>query len=212
MTKQFILFIYPTEIKRKEVKLRFERVKKVLGFEIDHIKIKEIFNSLELEVIEETKESITCSIPLFRHDIEREIDLIEEVSRILGLDNIPVAESLKIPLQSNIDERTIFERKQKNLLSGLGFCEIWTNSLDNPEEDKKLFYYRKKGDFNSHLNLVEAYPCCLLIKETLNLGKRPSSSVWIEGLPLEGGIGSIDLIVNVLEVLFDPKFLIDFYG
>ena len=128
--------VYPNIINRKEVSLRYERVKKVLGFEVATEKVKDILNSLELEVISETDESVTCSIPLFRHDIEREIDLVEEIARIYGYDNIPSISKIGISVERRVDH-SLFNDNVRDTLTGLGFYEIITNSLLNEEVAKK---------------------------------------------------------------------------
>ncbi len=131
-----IIDVYPKEIKRKKVSLRFERARKVLGFNVSSQKIKEILNSLKLKVIEETNETITCEIPLFRHDIEREIDLIEEIARIYGYDNIPNIEKIGVSIERKVDH-SLFNDNVRTTLTGLGFYEIITNSLLNEEIAKK---------------------------------------------------------------------------
>ncbi len=128
--------IYPNIINRKKVLLRYERIKKVLGFEVSSKKVKDILNSLELEVISESDESITCSIPLFRHDIEREIDLIEEIVRIYGYDNIPSVSKIGISVEQKVDH-SLFNDNVRDTLTGLGFYEIITNSLLNEKVANK---------------------------------------------------------------------------
>ncbi|VAX17851.1 Phenylalanyl-tRNA synthetase beta chain [hydrothermal vent metagenome] len=131
-----LIDVYPKEISRKKVSLRFERARKVLGFDVSSQKVKDILNSLELEVIEETDETVTCSIPLFRHDIEREIDLIEEIARIYGYDNIPNISKIGVSIERKVDH-SLFNDHVRITLSGLGFYEIITNSLLNEEVAKK---------------------------------------------------------------------------
>ena len=124
--------IYPTKIKNKEVALRINRIKRILGFEVPLQRIKEIFEGLEFKLISETKESLVYSIPTFRHDIDREIDLIEEVARIFGYDNIPAVPKIGVSVERRVDYSS-FNDKVRNTLSSLGFYEIITNSLLNKE-------------------------------------------------------------------------------
>ncbi|MEN8191968.1 MAG: phenylalanine--tRNA ligase subunit beta [Bacteroidota bacterium] len=123
---------YPNVLKKKEVSLRYDRIKKVLGFDISKEKVNEILESLELEIVEKTEDKIKCSIPLFRHDIEREIDLIEEVMRIYGYDNTPSISKIGVSVNSKEDQ-TEFGVSIRKTLTGLGFYEIITNSLLNEE-------------------------------------------------------------------------------
>jgi len=124
--------IYPNKISLKEVSLRISRIKKILGFEITIPKIKEIFSGLEFEIVSETNEILTYLIPTFRHDIEREIDLIEEIARIYGYDNIPEIAKIGVSVERRVDNSS-FNDKVRETLAGLGFYEIITNSLLNVE-------------------------------------------------------------------------------
>ncbi len=129
--------VYPDEIRRPVISLRFSRLNKILGFEVEPEKVKRIFEALEFNITESTVEKITVEIPLFRHDLEREIDLIEEVARIYGFDKIPLIEKIQVALEKKIDQ-TSFNGKVRNYLTALGFYEIVTNSLLN-EETAKYF-------------------------------------------------------------------------
>ncbi len=131
--------VYPNKLTRPVISLRFERLNKVLGFEIEPGKVKSIFNALEFEVVDENEEKITVEIPLFRHDLEREIDLIEEVVRIYGFDKIPLTEKIQVALEEKIDQ-TAFNGKVRDYLTALGFYEIVTNSLLN---EKSALYFGK---------------------------------------------------------------------
>ncbi len=120
--------VYPNEIKRPVISLRFSRLNKILGFEIEPGKVKSIFETLEFNVVTTDTEKVTVEIPLFRHDLEREIDLIEEVARIYGFEKIPPVDKIQVALEKKIDQ-TSFNGKVRNYLTALGFYEIITNSL-----------------------------------------------------------------------------------
>ncbi|MCF6269125.1 MAG: phenylalanine--tRNA ligase subunit beta [Melioribacteraceae bacterium] len=124
--------VYPNVIAKKKVSLRISRIKKILGFDIPTEKVKEIFSGLEFEMVSEADETLTYSIPTFRHDIEREIDLIEEVARIYGYDNIPAIAKIGVSVERRVDHSS-FNDNVRETLSSLGFYEIITNSLLNKE-------------------------------------------------------------------------------
>ncbi|MCW8848995.1 MAG: phenylalanine--tRNA ligase subunit beta [Melioribacteraceae bacterium] len=125
--------IYPKLIEQKVVSARFSRINQILGFSIDKDKITEIFTGLEFKVINSTDTEITVSIPTFRHDIEREIDLIEEVVRIYGFDKVPPIDKLSISLIPKVDQ-TSFEDSLRYSLTSLGFNEVISNSLISDEK------------------------------------------------------------------------------
>ncbi len=120
---------YPSKIEKIKIQLRQKRINSVIGMEISESKVKDILNRLEFEVKSENKESIELLVPTFRPDVEREIDVIEEVARIIGYDNIPPSEHALIPLSTSLNNNESNNIKLKNMLVGFGFNEIYTNSL-----------------------------------------------------------------------------------
>lgn len=125
-----IIDVYPEKIENKEVRLRFERITKLLGFEIEKSKVLKILNNLGLKIIFESENEIRVSIPTFRNDIEREIDLIEEIARINGYENIPVISKISTTLGQKIDESYSGD-KVRSIFSALGFYEMINNPLQN---------------------------------------------------------------------------------
>jgi len=127
------LDVYPKKIENKEVRLRFSRVNKILGFDIPVKEIKRIIDKLEMDIIFESDEEIRVSVPTFRPDIEREIDLIEEIARINGYDEIPVQERVSIILGEKHDKSELGDRI-RDFSTGLGLSEM----INNPLQSKKL--------------------------------------------------------------------------
>ena len=82
---------YPQPIAKKQITLRYGRADKMLGIATSPDDTKQILSSLEINVVEQTDESVTVEAPHFRHDIEREADLIEEIARFVGYDNVQSA-------------------------------------------------------------------------------------------------------------------------
>lgn len=125
--------VYPKKIIPKEIKIRFDEIKRILGYSIDRKKVIGILKSLGLSLINEREEEILVAVPTFRPDIEREIDLIEEISRIDGYDNIPTISKISVTLQKRVDESE-FADQLKNAANSLGFYEM----INNPLVGKKL--------------------------------------------------------------------------
>ena len=116
----------------KAVVLRHARVEKVLGTSIDHQVINDILYHLEMEHVEQ-EHGWSVTPPSFRFDIEREEDLIEEIARIYGYDNIPVqqptAPSVMVPVpESHVKLQTIQE-----VLNNRGYQEAITYSFVDPK-------------------------------------------------------------------------------
>ncbi len=122
--------VYPKPIQRKVVKLRYERINKILGYEVAPETVRFIMKKLDFVLAIEEKDYMMVEVPLFRPDIEREIDLIEEVARIYGYDKIPEVGKVNVTLQRKVDQ-TKGKEKAREIFVALGYNEIITNSLLN---------------------------------------------------------------------------------
>lgn len=125
--------VYPQKIIRKELTLRFNRLNKILGFEIDKTKVISILKNLGFEIIDESENLVNVTVPTFRPDVEREIDLIEEVARINGYDNIPIVPKISVTLEKKEDHQK-FEDSVRDIFVGLGFNEMINNPLISEKE------------------------------------------------------------------------------
>jgi phenylalanyl-tRNA synthetase beta chain len=123
-----ILDVYSNKIKSKEVKLRFKRIDKVLGYSIEKNEVIKILKKLGLNVLKDLGESLEVVIPTYRPDIEREVDLIEEVARIAGYDEIPTISKISITLDEKEDE-SVFTDKIRDCAISLGLHEMINNPL-----------------------------------------------------------------------------------
>jgi phenylalanyl-tRNA synthetase beta chain len=130
-----IIDVYPKIVERKEIKLRYSRVTKVLGYEISKEKIHQILYRLGIALKDLDENSLLASVPTFRPDLEREIDLIEEIARINGYDNIPIVPKINITLEKKIDQQK-FEDNVRNIISSFGFYEMINNPLESEWEAK----------------------------------------------------------------------------
>jgi phenylalanyl-tRNA synthetase beta chain len=128
-----VIDVYPQKIDPKEVRLRFARVKKILGFDITKDHILQILTKLELKIVLESEDEYGVLVPTFRPDIEREIDLIEEIARIYGYEKIPVQEKVSISLGVKHDESE-FGDNIRDYSVALGLSEM----INNPLQSEKL--------------------------------------------------------------------------
>ncbi|MFA5159305.1 MAG: phenylalanine--tRNA ligase subunit beta [Candidatus Omnitrophota bacterium] len=113
----------------KTIHLRADEVSPVLGMEIKPSQIALILGRLGLHVKQHALGSWTVGIPSFRPDLVRSIDLIEEIARIYGYENIPETLPAREPLTVGESPGLVLERKVRNFLSGAGLCETVTFSL-----------------------------------------------------------------------------------
>ncbi|MBM4055817.1 MAG: phenylalanine--tRNA ligase subunit beta [Planctomycetes bacterium] len=115
----------------KKVVLRVDRLQKILGVEINSDVILDILARLQFKILNHVDNFIDIEIPSFRGDVSREIDLIEEVSRIYDYNNIPTKTSVHIR-GSKKSKHEIVENFIRDSLVGLGFYEAKTFSIVNP--------------------------------------------------------------------------------
>ncbi len=116
-----------------KVLLKFDvaRASKVLGIPLSKAQVKRIFKGLGAEIKKENGDKLQVAAPSFRADLEREIDLVEEVARIFGYDNIPSTVSKIIPQGERKEKPRRVEEKIKTAMMGMGLNEIITYSLTN---------------------------------------------------------------------------------
>ena len=129
--------IYPTPIERATVSLAYKKVNSLIGKEIPTETVKNILRSLEIEIEQENSEGLILRIPTYRVDVTRDVDVIEDILRIYGYNNVEFSQSLK----GNLSFQTATDRKYKlqtlisEQLTAAGFSEILNNSLT-----KKSYY------------------------------------------------------------------------
>ncbi len=114
---------------KKTVTLSYSKCNEVLGVEIAPSSIKKILNSLGLKALAPAKDKVKFEIPSFRIDLDSEIDLIEEVSRIHGYDKIPNTIPGIVEESSRISSDMVAAKKIRRALTSLGADEIITYSL-----------------------------------------------------------------------------------
>ncbi len=113
----------------KPVTIRTSRTRKIMGFDITTRESKEFLKRLQLEVQAETDDSVTALPPPFRMDLEREIDLIEEVARLKGFDRIPeTLPEIGMDYSERSPIRALTQRVSEVMLSE-GFNEVITYSF-----------------------------------------------------------------------------------
>ncbi len=121
---------YPQIVAPAQVELRFARCRKILGLELNEIEIVTALQRLGLAV-ENQGDKAVVSVPTWRRDIEREIDLIEEVARIHGYDKIPTTLPTSAVSGAGLNAAQRLEEAARMALLGCGLNEIVTYSLEN---------------------------------------------------------------------------------
>ncbi|MDR1403429.1 MAG: phenylalanine--tRNA ligase subunit beta [Tannerellaceae bacterium] len=135
--------VYPVQAEPYTVEVAYDKMKKLIGKEIPEETIKRILSSLEITVVSETSDGLTLHVPPYRIDVKRDVDIIEDVLRIYGYNNVETGENVK----SSLSYQTPTDRSYKlqNLISdqlcGAGFNEIMNNSLTRSDYYAELSAY-----------------------------------------------------------------------
>ncbi len=140
-----IVDIYPEPVADFKVGVSYSNIKRLIGKDLGEETIKNILNSLEIKIESETETGLSLLIPPYRVDVKREADVIEEILRIYGYNNV------EIPTQVNASLQTA-EKPDPNsvrnliaeMLTAQGFNEIWSNSLTKASYYSGLKNYREE--------------------------------------------------------------------
>ena len=127
-----VVDVYPNPATKTSVKLTYAYLKKLSGKHYSAAQVKTILTSLGFEFIQADELSIEVAVPHHKPDISLPADLVEEVLRIDGLDNIAIPSSITIsPSIDPLEQSEKFKEKIANFLVGRGYTEILTNSITN---------------------------------------------------------------------------------
>jgi phenylalanyl-tRNA synthetase beta chain len=140
-----IVDIYPEPVADFKVDVTYHNIKRLIGKDLGKETIKNILNSLEIKIESETETGLSLLVPPYRVDVKREADVIEELLRIYGYNNV------EIPTQVNASLQTA-EKPDPNhvrnliaeMLTAQGFNEIWSNSLTKASYYSGLKNYREE--------------------------------------------------------------------
>jgi phenylalanyl-tRNA synthetase beta chain len=125
---------YPKPIPNFEVLVKYKNVDRLIGKVLDRGLMKQILNNLDIELSNETPEGFVASVPPYRVDVTREADVIEEILRIYGFDNIELSQHLAAESLSGFPKVDADKQKLRiaTTLAANGFNEVMNNSLTKP--------------------------------------------------------------------------------
>jgi phenylalanyl-tRNA synthetase beta chain len=134
--------IYPNPLKKVNLDISWKNINRLIGQDIGKDVIKNILNSLDFEMIRENETGLNLDVPFYRVDVTRESDVIEEILRIYGYNNIRIPNQVRsaISLSKKPDPENV-KNRMADYLTSLGFKEIMNNSLT------KFAYYENNTDF-----------------------------------------------------------------
>ena len=123
--------IYPELMPPFAVDITYQKINSLTGKEIPVATVKDILSSLEITIASETDEGLSVRVPVYRYDVRRDVDVIEDILRIYGYNNIPCSDHMQTSLsyQTLADKSYKLENIISEQLCGAGFNEITNNSL-----------------------------------------------------------------------------------
>lgn len=138
-----IVDVYPENIHDFRVEVTYKNIDRLIGQALSHDKIKSILTGLDIKIEEESETGFTAIVPPYRVDVTREADIVEEIIRIYGFNNIELPEAVGSDFLSDFKAFPSHKVKQeiREMLASTGLNEILNNSLTKPayaEKDPSL--------------------------------------------------------------------------
>ena len=131
--------IYPNKINATEIFLRYARLEMMSTIKIPQETIITILESLNIKIAEKTPEGLKLEVPSYKNDVLREIDIIEEILRMYGFNNIPVPAGIRTPyLVSPKPDKEKIRQRTINYLTDSGCYEIFTNAISRSKYVEKF--------------------------------------------------------------------------
>ena len=128
-----IIDAYPDPVSPREISLSVDRVCSLVGISTDSHEIAELLEGLGFEVLSLSSDALLLRVPTFRVDIEREVDIVEEVARLLGYDNIPSVLPEVPMVAKKPSVITVMEKRLRDIFVSYGFLEAINYSFESPE-------------------------------------------------------------------------------
>ena len=138
--------VYPNPMADARVQLDYEYVDRLIGKALGHDMIKSIVESLEMKVVEETAEGLLLDVPAYRVDVQRPCDVVEDILRIYGYNNVEIPTQLKssLTILGEADKAYHLQNVIGEQLVGCGFREILNNSLTKTSYYTELNKYTEE--------------------------------------------------------------------
>ena len=146
--------VYPAPIADARVQLDYEYVDRLIGKKIGNDMIRSIVESLEMKVVSETEAGLELDVPAYRVDVQRPCDVVEDILRIYGYNNVEIPTQLKSSLTILGDEDKAYHHQNviSEQLVGCGFREILNNSLT------KIAYYTELNHYTEETTVKVMNP------------------------------------------------------
>jgi len=133
---------YPKEFENAQIELKYARIESLIGKQIGEDTIKNILKNLDFEILSEDSLGCVVKVPAYRVDVLRECDVVEEILRIYGYNNIELPSNMKVSVNSSLHpDPEVVRQNISNFFADKGFVEIMNNSLTKSDYYAKLTSY-----------------------------------------------------------------------
>jgi len=153
-----IVDIYPNPKEKVQVGMKYHYLKKLSGKNYHQDTVKDILVSLGFEIVKQGIDEMRVAAPFHKPDISLPADLVEEILRIDGLDNVAIPDAITItPAVEDKYAPEAYQEKIANYLVGLGFYEIMTNSITNSayfSDDELKHAVKMLNNLSAELNIL----------------------------------------------------------
>jgi len=141
-----IIDIYPNEIEPVKVNVRYEKVNDLIGIDMSKETISKILNALDMEIIASNDESFTVKVPTNKADVHREADIVEEILRVYGFNNIPISNKMSTSISYLSYPQDIHIKESiSQFLTGKGYNEMMNLSLIQSQSYEKILPHLMDG-------------------------------------------------------------------
>jgi phenylalanyl-tRNA synthetase beta chain len=142
-----IVDVYPKPIENWEIEVAYKNIDRLIGKKIPHDQIKDILIWVGMEIISQDDKTLKISVPTFKNDVRREADVIEEILRIYGYNNVEIPEQLRASLSYQPKpDREKLQNLISDYLTSNGFVEMMNNSLTKGSYAAKFDFIQENGN------------------------------------------------------------------
>ena len=173
---------YPKEKESVQLFLNYGKLNTILGHQIEKEKIKSILVSLDFRILNETESGLGLIAPLYRVDVTREIDVVEEILRVYGYNHIPIPQKLTSTLnRSKSSSNLQNQNKVADFLVSLGYNEILTNSLVSLSSNRSEQSVALKNPLSKELEVLRDHMIGTTLQSVaFNLNRQRSDIKFFE--------------------------------
>lgn len=213
-----VIDCYPEEIEPIKVMVRMGKVNGLTGLTLDHATVRRILEALEMSILEESPDHFVVAIPGNKGEVTREVDVIEEILRICGYDNVPEPEKMMISIQPTAKPNRNYLRQQITaILSARGYSEGMNLSLDQSARYEKVWpgfdpatLVKIHNTSNVHLDCMRAALWPNMLDSVLHNLNRQQTDIRLFEMgktyqKVEAGLTETNRLIMVVSGRREPK-------